>query len=143
VHVLNRAVALLAAHDKLMTALRLGASGLPHPRTAHVGVAAVPELEFPVVVKSRFGSLARDVTVCPDRFTLERCLRSLGRTAWFRRQGALVQEHIRRQGYDLRILVAAGEIVGTVKRVAAPGEWRRTSRSGAPAPPPILRRRPV
>jgi glutathione synthase/RimK-type ligase-like ATP-grasp enzyme len=143
VPVLNRAGALLAAHGKLRTALRLGARGLPHPRIAHVGAATDAALGFPVVVKPRFGSWGRDVVVCADRAALERCLRGLGRTAWFRRQGALVQELIRPQGYDLRILVAAGEIVGAVKRVAAPGEWRTNVVLGAPAPPPILRRRPV
>jgi glutathione synthase/RimK-type ligase-like ATP-grasp enzyme len=85
--VLNRAGALLAAHDKLMTALRLAARGLPHPRTAHVGAAADLSLEFPVVVKPRFGSWGRDVSVCRSRSALERCLRDLGRKAWFRRQG--------------------------------------------------------
>jgi RimK family alpha-L-glutamate ligase len=122
--VLNRPGALLAAHDKLTTALRLAARWLPHPRTAHIDEATDLPFDFPVVVKPRFGSWGRDVTLCRSRAALERCLRDLGRRAWFRRQGALVQEFVQPQGYDLRILVAAGEIVGAVKRVAAPGDWR-------------------
>jgi RimK family alpha-L-glutamate ligase len=122
--VLNSAGALLGAHDKLLTALRLAERGLPHPRTAHVDAAIDPAFGFPVVVKPRFGSWGRDVTLCRSRSALQRCLRDLGRKAWCRRQGALVQELVEPRGYDLRILVAAGEVVGAVKRVAAPGEWR-------------------
>jgi RimK family alpha-L-glutamate ligase len=137
--VLNRADALLAAHDKLMTALKLGAHSVPHPRTAHVGVSSIPAFEYPVVVKPRFGSWGRDVTLCRSRSELERCLRHFGRKPWFRRQGALVQELVQPRGYDLRILVAAGEVVGAVRRVAAPGEWRTNialggSRSAADPP---------
>jgi|Tabmets5t2r1_1033131.scaffolds.fasta_scaffold03905_3 RimK family alpha-L-glutamate ligase len=124
VPVLNRAGPLLATHDKLMTALTLATRGVPQPRTAHVDAAVDPAFGFPVVVKPRFGSWGRDVVVCQDRPSLERCLRGLGRKPWFRRQGALVQELIEPQGYDLRILVATGEVVGAIKRVAAPGEWR-------------------
>jgi RimK family alpha-L-glutamate ligase len=134
--VLNRAGALLRTHDKLMTALSLAARGLPHPRTSHVGAAADASFEFPVVVKPRFGSWGRDVILCESGVALERCLRGLGRKAWFRRQGALVQEFLRPHGYDLRILVAAAEIVGAVKRVAVPGEWRTNVALGG-------RRRPV
>jgi RimK family alpha-L-glutamate ligase len=122
--VLNRADALLSAHDKLLTALKLAMHSVPHPRTAHVGVSSDPAFEYPVVVKPRFGSWGRDVTLCKSRSELERCLRRFRRRPWFRRQGALVQELVQPQGYDLRILVAAGEVVGAVKRVAAPGEWR-------------------
>jgi RimK family alpha-L-glutamate ligase len=137
--VLNRADALLSAHDKLMTALKLGAHSVPHPRTAHVGVSSHPVFEYPVVVKPRFGSWGRDVTLCKSRSELERCLRRFGRKPWFRRQGALVQELVEPQGYDLRILVAAGEVVGAVRRIAAPGEWRTNialggSRSAADPP---------
>lgn len=122
--VLNRAGALLGAHDKLVTALRLGANGLPHPRTAHVGESADPGFEFPVVVKPRFGSWGKDVTVCRSRFALRRCLRGLARRGWFQRQGAIVQELVAPRGRDLRIVVAGGEVVGAVERIAAPGEWR-------------------
>jgi RimK family alpha-L-glutamate ligase len=141
--VLNRAGALVAAHDKLMTALRLAARGLPHPRTAYVGTAADPAFGFPVVVKPRFGSWGRDVALCRDDAALERHLRRLRRRAWFRRHGVLVQELIGPQGHDLRILVAAGEIIGAVKRVAAPGEWRTNialgGRRTAVDPPPQAR----
>lgn len=129
--VLNRAGALLGAHDKLVTALRLGANGLPHPRTAHVGESADPGFEFPVVVKPRFGSWGKDVTVCRSRFALRRCLRGLARRSWFHRQGAIVQELVAPRGRDLRVVVAGGEVVGAAERVAAPGEWRTNVALGA------------
>ncbi len=122
--VLNRAGALVGAHDKLVTALRLGVTGLPHPRTAHIGQDADPGFDFPVVVKPRFGSWGKDVTVCRSRLALRRCVRLLARRRWFQRQGALVQELVPPRGHDLRIVVAGGEVVGAIERVAAPGEWR-------------------
>jgi RimK family alpha-L-glutamate ligase len=141
--VLNRAGALLGAHDKLMTALKLAASGLPHPRTAHVDATTEATFEFPVVVKPRFGSWGRDVSICESRADLERRLRDLGRRRWFRRHGALVQELVPPAGHDLRIVVASGEVVGAVSRVAAPGEWRTNIALGGvrrpAAPPPEAR----
>jgi RimK family alpha-L-glutamate ligase len=123
--VLNGTGTLIAAHDKLVTALRLGRSGIPHPRTAHVDDGGcLPELDLPVVVKPRFGSWGRDVFLCETRRSLEKRLRRLRRRAWFRRQGALVQELVPPRGYDLRIIVARGEVVGAIERVAAEGEWR-------------------
>ena len=129
--ILNRAGALLSAHDKLATALRLGAHGLPHPRTAHVGGRADPGLGFPVVVKPRFGSWGCDVRLCRSRSALARCLRRLSDRSWFRDQGALVQELVPTIGRDLRIIVAAGEVVGAIERLAADGEWRTNVELGA------------
>jgi RimK family alpha-L-glutamate ligase len=135
--VLNRAGALLGAHDKLVTAFRLGAHGLPHPRTAHVGGDADPGFDFPVVVKPRFGSWGRHVRLCRSPSALRRCLRRLAREGWFRHQGALVQELIPLHGSDLRILVAAGEVVGAIERRAGPGEWRTNVELGGERRPVV------
>jgi RimK family alpha-L-glutamate ligase len=132
VRVLNPTAALLAAHDKLMTALRLGRLGLPHPLTAHVDdTGDVPDLPFPVVVKPRFGSWGAGVALCSTPRALERHLRALRSEAWFRRQGVLVQECVPTNGRDLRVVVSGGVAVGGIERVAAPGEWRTNVALGA------------
>jgi [lysine-biosynthesis-protein LysW]--L-2-aminoadipate ligase len=122
--VLNRADALLAVHDKLITARRLGTAGLPHPRTASVRADREVSLEPPLVLKPRFGSWGRDVLLCRDDAELERTLAAVRGRPWFRRHGALVQEFVPPRGRDLRLVVAGGQIVGAGERVAAPGEWR-------------------
>jgi RimK family alpha-L-glutamate ligase len=133
--VLNGPEALLACHDKLVTALRLGRAGLPHPETAYLSAAStrrdVSRLRFPLVVKPRFGSRGEHVHVCADQDELGPLLAALRKHGWFRRQGALIQELVPPAGHDLRLLVAGGRVVGAVRRVAAPGEWRTNVALGA------------
>ena len=132
VRILNPASALLATHDKLMTALRLARSGIHHPKTAHVDHddAALPELTLPVVVKPRFGSMGHDVVRCDDRLSLQQSLQKLRGKHWFRRQGALVQELVGgRDGCDTRLLVCGGEVAGGIRREAASG-WRADDPAG-------------
>ena len=140
VRVFNGLRALFATHDKLQTARVLTGAGLPHPGTTHVVAArAGTTLEPPVVVKPRFGSWGRDVLLCEDRDQVRAALEELSTRPWFRRQGVLVQELVPPLGHDLRIVVAAGQIVGAVRRVTAPGEWRTNVALGAqrlPADPP-------
>jgi len=125
VRVLNRAGALLAVHDKLLTARVLGREGLPHPRTRmlHPDEPA-SAWSGPVVVKPRFGSWGREVTLCENEVAFRRHLHALGSRPWFQRHGALVQEPVQPTGHDLRVVVAGGVPVGAISRVAAKGEWR-------------------
>jgi [lysine-biosynthesis-protein LysW]---L-2-aminoadipate ligase len=123
--VLNRADALIAAHDKLETATRLRRSGLPHPWTLHVPAESdLPVIHTPVVLKPRFGSWGTDVVRCDTQQELRREFTRLSTRPWFRTHGLLVQELLPPPGADLRVLVACGEVVGAISRRAAPGEWR-------------------
>jgi len=138
VTVLNGRRTLVAAHDKLMTAAALFEARVPHPRTVHVASwKPLPELEPPLVLKPRFGSWGEDVIRCDDDESIERALRELDERPWFHATGAVAQKLVAPRGYDLRLVVAAGRVVGAVRRVAAPGEWRTNVALGARREPVV------
>ena len=140
VTVLNARSTLVAAHDKLATAAALAAASLPHPRTVQIAPwLELPELEPPLVLKPRFGSWGEDVIRCDDEAGVEEGLAVLRTRAWYDATGALAQKLVAPRGYDLRIVVAGGRVIGAVRRVAAPGEWRTNVALGArrePVNPP-------
>lgn len=123
--VLNSSRTLSLTHDKLATAAALVDAGLPHPRT---WLAAPwlppPRIAGPVVLKPRFGSWGRDVVCCRDSAELDAALAEAASRPWFRSAGGVVQELVPPAGYDLRLLVARGEVAGAVHRVASVGQWR-------------------
>jgi [lysine-biosynthesis-protein LysW]--L-2-aminoadipate ligase len=144
VDVRNPPGTLIVAHDKLLTARTLRLAGLPHPHTTLLSPAlpaAVPEL--PLVLKPRFGSWGRDVERCSTTEELDAALVRLQQKHWFREHGALAQELVERRGWDLRIVVAGGRVVGAARRVARRGEWRTNAALGARVepvdPPPTAR----
>jgi RimK family alpha-L-glutamate ligase len=177
VEVLNRPHALVAAHDKLLTARALRLAGLPHPHTWLIADEAplaaptseradsprvrlldrtpthgqramavrmpTPAPELPVVLKPRFGSWGRDVVLCRTAADLDAALERAAYRGWFREHGALAQELVPPQGWDLRVVVAGGRVVGAARRTAAEGEWRTNvslgGRSDPVAPPPLAR----
>lgn len=139
VRVFNRPPALLAAHDKLITARLLSRAGIPHPRTRRLHARlSLDELTFPLVAKPRFGSWGRDVELCGDRRALEDYVRRMQRGPWWR-SGGVVQELIPPRPSDLRVIVSAGTVVGAAVRLAGAGEWRTNvalgGRSLATTPP--------
>jgi RimK family alpha-L-glutamate ligase len=132
VRVLNRPRTLVAAHDKLATSRALGDADVSHPRSAHVTSPSdrIP-FEPPVVVKPRFGSWGLDVVLCEDAAALRRHLAAMAGRPWFASHGALVQELVPPMGHDVRVIVAGGSVVGAIRRVAPPGEWRTNVALGA------------
>ncbi len=140
VNVLNGRRTLVAAHDKLTTAHALFSAGVPHPHTMHIAPwLPQPELEPPLVFKPRFGSWGQDVIRCDDVQAIERTLAYLETRAWYGATGAVAQKLVAPRGYDLRLVVAGGTVVGAVRRVAAAGEWRTNVALGArrePVQPP-------
>jgi RimK family alpha-L-glutamate ligase len=144
VRLLNPSGALVAAHDKLLTSRVMRLSGVPHPHTWHIAEGmptAAPEL--PLVLKPRFGSWGRDVTLCRTQAELDNELDRLRFRGWFREHGVLAQELVPPQGWDLRLIVAGGRVVGAARRVAAAGEWRTNVALGGLTeptdPPPVAR----
>jgi RimK family alpha-L-glutamate ligase len=131
IQVLNLARSLLIAHDKLLTATALVAAGLPHPVTEGVSRASPStSIPPPLVLKPRFGSWGEDVVLCSTRRAVEAALATFAERRWFG-AGAVAQELVPPRGYDLRLVVAAGRVVGATRRVAAYGEWRTNVALGA------------
>jgi len=144
VDVRNPPGSLIVAHDKLLTARTLRLAGLPHPHTTLLSAAlpaAVPEL--PLVLKPRFGSWGRDVERCSTAEELDAALVRLQQKRWFREHGALAQELVDPRGWDLRLVVAGGQVVGAACRIARGDEWRTNAALGGQVepvdPPPIAR----
>lgn len=140
VAVLNDGIALANCHDKLATARMLESAGLPHPRTSYLAHGfPLPDLTPPIVIKPRLGSWGCHVTACRTGGELADCLSRFRSRLWFLAAGAVAQELVPSPGYDLRVLVAAGQVLGAVRRVAAPGEWRTNVSLGGhrePVAPP-------
>ena len=139
VDVLNRPSSLVATHDKLLTARALRLAGLPHPHTWLIAEGMPsPAPELPLVLKPRFGSWGREVVLCRTAAELDAALEQAAAHSWFREHGALAQELVPPVGWDLRVVVAGGRIVGAARRVAAPGEWRTNVALGGRSEPVTL-----
>src|SRR5207247_5333942 len=90
----------------------------------------------------------RDVVLCRTAEELDRAIGAMVKRPWFHGHGVLAQELVEPLGWDLRVVVAGGRVVGAARRVAARGEWRTNvalggvSRPAVP-PPPARRRAPA
>lgn len=122
--VLNSPRAIECAVDKFLTTARLQGVGLPTPRTivcesAEAALEAFEALGGDVVVKPLFGAEGRGISRVSDPDIAFRVFRALERL-----QAVLyVQEFIPHPGFDVRILLLDGDVVGAVRR-SNPDDFR-------------------
>jgi tetrahydromethanopterin:alpha-L-glutamate ligase len=136
VPVVNPPRAIEAAVDKYLTLSLLSQAGLPVPATwagqsAVAALAAFEELGGDVIVKPLFGSEGRGLIRVGDRELAWRTFHALERI------GAVLylQRVVRHQGFDLRVFVVDGVILGAMRRHAPAGEWRTNVSLGGRAEP--------
>ncbi|MEZ5940716.1 MAG: RimK family alpha-L-glutamate ligase [Planctomycetaceae bacterium] len=117
VSVVNSPRSLECAVDKYLTTSRLAAAGLPVPETIvceteETALIAWEQLGRDVLVKPLFGSEGRGIVRVSDPDVAHRTFRTISRL------GAVLylQRFINHAGFDIRVLVLDGQIVGGMKR---------------------------
>ena len=123
--VINSPKSLECAVDKYLTTARCHAAGLPVPETVvceteEAALSALTDLGGDIVVKPLFGSEGRGIVRVSDPDLALRTFRTMSRL-----QAVLyLQRFIPHPGYDVRVLVLDGVVLGGMKRWAAAGEFR-------------------
>ena len=123
--------AIQIAHDKFLTTAILSHNKIPVPKTYLVktkkGIRNLSsKISFPIMIKLMSGSGGMGVMYVENEAAMGSIIESMN----ILKQEALVQEYVENPGEDLRILVAGNEIIGAMKRVAAPGEKRANIKAG-------------
>jgi len=125
VRVINSPRSLECAVDKYLTTQRLAIAGLPVPSTvvcenAESALAVFEQLGGDVVVKPLFGAEGRGIIRVSDPELAMRAFRTIERL------GAVLylQQFIDGPGFDIRVLVLDGQLVGSMKRIPRAGDFR-------------------
>jgi ribosomal protein S6--L-glutamate ligase len=117
--VLNAPKAIECAVDKYLTTSRLAAGGLPVPETVVCETADSALEEFArlggdVVVKPIFGSEGRGILRVSDPDMALRVFRTLERIDAV----LYLQKYIDHEGFDIRVMILDGKILGGMRRVS-------------------------
>ena len=131
--ILNPPRALEACVNKSLTTARLQRAGIATPRTlvvqnAEQALAAFEELGGDVVLKPLFGAEGRGLLRITERELAWRTFRAVEQIG-----GILyLQEYVRNPGWDLRVFVLGGRVLGAMKRTAN-DDWRTNVAQGGRA----------
>ncbi len=125
VRVINSPRALECAVDKYLTTQRLALVGIPVPATivcenSDTALDAFEALGRDVVVKPLFGAEGRGIMRVSDPELALRAFRTLERL------GAVLylQTFVSGPGFDIRVLLLDDQLVGSMKRIPKPGDFR-------------------
>lgn len=138
VPVVNSARTIERCVDKFYTTALLHSAALPVPDTVvsqELGQAMATLREWNgAIIKPLFGSMGHGMVRVDDPETGFRVLRALEQI----RAVFYLQRIVDHEGYDVRVFVARGEVLGAVTRHAPPGEWRTNITLGGTARPLTL-----
>lgn len=130
---LNSAAAIRRSRDKYHAIQLLAAAGVPVPNTlvTQNGTAVAGIVErlggTPVVVKFNQGTQGLGVIVCESISSVRSTVQAL----WSLQQEFTLQEYIAEsEGHDVRMIVVGGEVVASMRRSAAPGDFRSNLHRG-------------
>ncbi len=125
VRVINPPRALECAVDKYLTTQRLATAGMPVPATivcenAEAALAAFETLGRDVVVKPLFGAEGRGIMRVTDPELALRAFRTLERL----NAVLYLQRFVSGPGFDIRVLLLDGNLIGSMKRIPKDGDFR-------------------
>jgi ribosomal protein S6--L-glutamate ligase len=131
VTVMNSPKAIECAVDKYLATSRLAAAGLPVPETvvcenADAALAAFETLGGDVVVKPLFGAEGRGIVRVSDPDLALRTFRTLERIDAV----LYLQRFVEHEGFDVRLLLLDGKLIGAMKRRSWDDFRTNVSRSG-------------
>jgi ribosomal protein S6--L-glutamate ligase len=121
---INSTEAVRTARNKMLTSIKLCRHGLPQPDTAYhhgpdINNKLLSKLHMPLVCKPKTGTQGRGALLfhSPEEFKLLHRAR-------YKSSGFYLQSFVPNNGWDIRVVVVGGRVLGAIKKTAAPGEWR-------------------
>lgn len=107
--------------DKLRTTIALIRAGVPTPEVRvatelESGLQAVEQIGYPAVLKPTVGSWGRLIARVNDRDAAEAVLEHRSLLGSVQQGVFYVQEHINKQGQDIRVFVVGGEPIAAIVR---------------------------
>lgn len=121
---INSTEAVRTARNKMLTSIILSRHGLPQPDTIYhhgpdINYKIFSKLHMPLVCKPKNGTQGRGAYLfnSPEEF-------KRSNEARFKSSGFYLQSFVPNNGWDIRVVVVGGRVLGAIKKNAAPGEWR-------------------
>ncbi|NWF96594.1 MAG: RimK family alpha-L-glutamate ligase [Candidatus Thorarchaeota archaeon] len=137
VRVVNRVASIMRMRDKAECLRRLVSAGLPVPTTVITesieDAARFARTHVPCVLKPLSGFGGTGVQLIERQFDIDNIYDFLKyHSQVFGRGAYLLQEYVSNSGFDIRVLVCGGEVIGSMQRVGQGGLVTNIHSGGVP-----------